>query len=44
MSHTGIAMRAVNHSWHGLVVAAFYGLCVLGYASGALYTKLTPDM
>lgn len=40
----GIAMRAVKHSWHGLVVVAFYSLCALGCASGTLYTKLTPDM
>ncbi|KII95321.1 hypothetical protein PLICRDRAFT_210261 [Plicaturopsis crispa FD-325 SS-3] len=26
----GIAMRSVKHSLHGLVVAAFYGLCALG--------------
>lgn len=40
----GIAMRALKHSWHGLVVVAFYSLCALGCASGTLYTKLTPDM
>ncbi|KAJ8595304.1 hypothetical protein M405DRAFT_909338 [Rhizopogon salebrosus TDB-379] len=40
----GIAMRAVNHSWHGVAAVAFYSLCVLGCASGALYMKLTPDM
>jgi cytochrome b561 len=40
----GIAMRALKHSWHGVVVVAFYSLCALGCASGALYTKLTPDM
>ncbi|KAG1755842.1 hypothetical protein EDB19DRAFT_435076 [Suillus lakei] len=26
----GIAMRAVKHSWHGLVIIAFYSLCALG--------------
>jgi hypothetical protein len=41
---TGIAMRAVNHSLHGVAAVAFYSLCVLGCASGALYMKLTPDM
>ncbi|KAG2146682.1 hypothetical protein DEU56DRAFT_785860 [Suillus clintonianus] len=40
----GIAMRAVKHSWHGLVVVAFYILCALGCASSTLYKKLTPDM
>lgn len=40
----GIAMRTVKHSWHGLVVVAFYSLCALGCASSTLYTKLTPDM
>ncbi|KAG2158811.1 uncharacterized protein EDB93DRAFT_1075577 [Suillus bovinus] len=40
----GIAMRALNHSWHGLILLAFYSLCALGCASGTLYTKLTPDM
>ncbi|KAG2118889.1 uncharacterized protein F5147DRAFT_667289 [Suillus discolor] len=40
----GIAMRALKHSWHGLVVVAFYSLCALGCASGSLYRKLTPDM
>ncbi|KAG2369949.1 hypothetical protein BDR07DRAFT_1476502 [Suillus spraguei] len=33
----GIALRALKHSWHGLVVVAFYSLCVLGCASGTLY-------
>lgn len=40
----GIAMRAIKHSWHGLIVVAFYSLCALGCASSTLYTKLTSDM
>ncbi|KIM90974.1 hypothetical protein PILCRDRAFT_58846 [Piloderma croceum F 1598] len=40
----GIAMRSVKHAWHGYVVIVFYGLCVLGCAASALYTKLTPNM
>ncbi|OAX42935.1 hypothetical protein K503DRAFT_682299 [Rhizopogon vinicolor AM-OR11-026] len=40
----GIAMRSVNHSWHGFASVTFYSLCVLGCTSGALYKKLTPDM
>ena len=40
----GIALRSVNHGLHGVSVAAFYGLIVLGLFFGALYRKLTPNM
>ncbi|KAF8915894.1 hypothetical protein CPB85DRAFT_1217140 [Mucidula mucida] len=40
----GIAMRSVNHSWHGAVTVMFYVLAALGCASSALYRKLTPNM
>ncbi|PFH52536.1 hypothetical protein AMATHDRAFT_74024 [Amanita thiersii Skay4041] len=40
----GIAMRSVRHAGHGIAVASFYGLCALGCASSALYSKLTPNM
>lgn len=40
----GVAMRSVKHAWHGCIVIVFYGLCVLGCAASALYTKLTPNM
>jgi hypothetical protein len=44
ITRAGIAMRSVKHAWHGFVVTVFYGLCVLGCAASALYTKLTPNM
>lgn len=40
----GIAMRTVNHSWHGFVVVLFYGLNALGLAASGLYKKLSPNM
>ncbi|TFK43381.1 hypothetical protein BDQ12DRAFT_674879 [Crucibulum laeve] len=40
----GIAMRSVNHPWHGVTVVAFYAFSALGCATSGLYTKLTPNM
>ncbi|KAL5530449.1 hypothetical protein ACEPAF_6707 [Sanghuangporus sanghuang] len=40
----GIALRSVNHGLHGVTVAAFYGLIVLGLSCSGLYRKLTPNM
>ncbi|KAK7049654.1 hypothetical protein VNI00_005685 [Paramarasmius palmivorus] len=40
----GIAMRSVNHTWHGMVMASFYAFAFLGCASSGLYRKLTPNM
>ncbi|KAL0582004.1 hypothetical protein V5O48_000062 [Marasmius crinis-equi] len=40
----GIAMRSVNHAWHGVVMVVFYAFCVLGCATGGIYRKLTPNM
>ncbi|KDQ64713.1 hypothetical protein JAAARDRAFT_188016 [Jaapia argillacea MUCL 33604] len=40
----GIALRSVNHSWHGFTVILFWILVVLGCASSGLYRKLTPNM
>lgn len=40
----GIALRSVKHSAHTIAVLSFYGLCTLGWASSALYTKLTPNI
>ncbi|KAF8640010.1 hypothetical protein AX17_001254 [Amanita inopinata Kibby_2008] len=40
----GIAMRSVKHPAHGLAIFSFYGLCALGCATSALYSKLTPNM
>ncbi|EMD40617.1 hypothetical protein CERSUDRAFT_148812 [Gelatoporia subvermispora B] len=40
----GIALRSVNHPWHGFSVVLFYAFSVLGLAASALYKKLTPDM
>ncbi|KAL0070890.1 hypothetical protein AAF712_002111 [Marasmius tenuissimus] len=40
----GIAMRSVNHAWHGAVMVAFYVFSVLGCAASGVYRKLTPDM
>ncbi|KIL68162.1 hypothetical protein M378DRAFT_1063721 [Amanita muscaria Koide BX008] len=40
----GIALRSVKHPAHPVAVFSFYALCVLGWASGALYTKMTPNM
>ena len=34
----------MNHGLHGVSIAAFYGLIVLGLACSGLYRKLTPDM
>lgn len=43
-SFTGIAMRSVQHSAHGIAVLSFYGLWFLGCATSSLYTKLTPNL
>ncbi|TFK55829.1 cytoplasmic protein [Heliocybe sulcata] len=40
----GIALRSVNHAWHGFTVILFWTFTVLGLASNALYKKLTPDL
>jgi hypothetical protein len=40
----GIALRSVKHPAHTIAALAFYGLCALGCASSALYTKLTPNI
>ncbi|KAI0320641.1 hypothetical protein OF83DRAFT_1104048 [Amylostereum chailletii] len=40
----GIALRSVNHSWHGFSVVLFWFLVLLGCASSGIYRKLTPNM
>ena len=40
----GIALRSVRHSFHGVALVGFYGLCILGCACSALYAKSTPNM
>ncbi|KAF9263545.1 hypothetical protein L218DRAFT_321725 [Marasmius fiardii PR-910] len=40
----GIAMRSVNHAWHGVVMLSFYGFAALGCATSGIYRKLTPNM
>ncbi|KAG7097119.1 hypothetical protein E1B28_004497 [Marasmius oreades] len=40
----GIAMRSVNHAWHGVVMVSFYGFALLGCATSGIYRKLTPNM
>jgi hypothetical protein len=42
--YSGIALRGVNHPWHGLSVVVFWALVVLGCATSGLYAKLTPNM
>ncbi|KAI0265166.1 hypothetical protein BC834DRAFT_843769 [Gloeopeniophorella convolvens] len=40
----GIALRSVNHAWHGFSVILFWTFVVLGCAASGLYRKLTPNM
>ncbi|KAI0306959.1 hypothetical protein B0F90DRAFT_1665300 [Multifurca ochricompacta] len=40
----GIALRSVNHPWHGFSILLFWTFIVLGVAASALYRKLTPNM
>ncbi|KZV69836.1 hypothetical protein PENSPDRAFT_651980 [Peniophora sp. CONT] len=40
----GIAMRSVNHAWHGASVIVFWALVIVGCASSSIYRKLTPNM
>lgn len=34
----------MKHAGQSVAIAAFYGLSVLGCATSAVYTKLTPNM
>ncbi|KAI0254928.1 hypothetical protein BJV78DRAFT_886943 [Lactifluus subvellereus] len=40
----GIALRSVNHAWHGFAMTLFWIFVILGCASSGLYRKLTPNM
>ncbi|KAF8264950.1 hypothetical protein EI94DRAFT_1772521 [Lactarius quietus] len=40
----GIALRSVNHAWHGISVLLFWVFIVLGCGASTLYRKLTPNM
>ncbi|KAH9062182.1 hypothetical protein EDB87DRAFT_1559375 [Lactarius vividus] len=40
----GIALRSVNHAWHGFSVVLFWTFIVLGCGASALYRKLTSNM
>ncbi|KAH9173450.1 hypothetical protein EDB89DRAFT_2157570 [Lactarius sanguifluus] len=40
----GIALRSVNHAWHGFSVVLFWTFIVLGCGASALYRKVTSNM
>ncbi|KAH9998402.1 hypothetical protein BJV77DRAFT_1058788 [Russula vinacea] len=40
----GIALRSVNHAWHGFSMILFWTFIVLGCGASGLYRKLTPNM
>ncbi|KAA1466252.1 hypothetical protein DENSPDRAFT_831039 [Dentipellis sp. KUC8613] len=40
----GIALRSVNHPWHGFSTILFWVLVIIGCSASGLYTKLTPNM
>jgi len=40
----GIALRSVNHAWHGFSAILFWTFIVLGCGASGVYRKLTPNM
>ncbi|TFY76364.1 hypothetical protein EWM64_g7648 [Hericium alpestre] len=40
----GIALRSVNHAWHGFSMLLFWAFVIIGVSASGLYSKLTPNM